>query len=92
MSWRVYDFACRCGHVFEQLVRGMDGVPEACPACGATEPAAFTRQVAAPATFSTIVPTYPGAKYHKAGYGHALRRPAEKAGSQISMSGVKLPK
>jgi hypothetical protein len=42
--------------------------------------------MSAPAVLSKIVPVYPGSKKHKAGYVHTHGdRPAEKAGSQVSM-------
>lgn len=85
MSWRYYDFACPCGHVYEDLVNGVDHRPDPCPKCAGV---AAVKCLCAPKTFSTIVPDYPGAKYHKAGFGHELRRPAEKAGRQVSMAGT----
>ncbi len=89
MSWRYYNFACPCGHVYEDMVNGLEHRPDPCPKCAGTE---AVRTLTAAKSFNVIVPDYPGAKYHKAGFGHDLRRPAEKAGRQISMSGIQPPR
>lgn len=86
MSWRYYDFECvPCGQPFEDLVQGTEGEPDACKHCGGPGP--FKRLVAGAVSLTTIIPSYPGSKRNTAGYGHELRRPAEKAGRQVSMHG-----
>lgn len=87
MSWKCYEFLCEvCEGVFEDLVKGTEGLPESCELCGAAGP--FVRQVSAPAVLTTIVPSYPGAKRVKAGYQHTHNRPAEKKDRQVSMAGT----
>jgi len=87
MSYRYFDFECQgCKTTFEELVVGAEGVPDACPQCQAVGP--FVRQLARAKPLSTIIPSYPGSKRNTAGHGAALRRPAEKAGRQISMAGT----
>lgn len=64
-----------CGTSYEFLHHPADE-PAVCPACGShhAEP-----QLQGGHIFTTIVPTYPGAKAHKAGYVHQyVNRPAEK--------------
>jgi putative FmdB family regulatory protein len=79
-----YDFECAaCAHTFDDYVEGVEGKPEQCPACGASD--AFKKL---PSTWSfptTIVVDYPGSKRLKAGYVHTHNRPAEKKDSQVSM-------
>lgn len=71
----MYDYHCEaCGKVLEDVLIKVDEEQE-CPKCGEK----MVRQVCAPTTFSTIVPTYPGSGAHKAGYIHKFQnRPAEK--------------
>jgi putative FmdB family regulatory protein len=82
--FKFYDFECgSCSHVFEEMVRGVDGRPDACPQCGQAQE--FKKLPSFPALITTIVVDYPGSKQHKAGYTHTHARPAEKADSQVSM-------
>jgi len=83
MAWKYFNYACpKCEHVYRNLVADPDEAPEPCPACGAT---GATKTLSAPNQIKTYVPDYPGANYHRAGYAHDLRRPAEKAGRQVAM-------
>jgi putative FmdB family regulatory protein len=82
---KLYDFECQgCALIFEGLVEGVEGLPDICPACGSG-----TDFKKIPSTFAlptTIIPCYPGAKRLKAGYVHTHGdRPAEKAGSQVTV-------
>lgn len=87
MSFRYYDFECTgCKHIFEEMVLGSEGLPSNCPQCESAGP--FFRLVSAPRTLSTIIPSYPGSKKNTAGFGAEARRPAEKAGRQVSMAGT----
>lgn len=86
MAWLRYHFECPCGHIYDDLVDGSDGRPDPCPACGGTE---AVRQLATPNLARTIIPIYPGYQRMTAGHAHEARRPAEKAGRQVSMAGVK---
>lgn len=87
MTWKSYDFECQtCSQVFADLVQGVEGLPDECPACGASE--GFCKQISAPALMSTIVPSYPGAKRLKAGYQHTHNRAAQKKDRQVSMAGT----
>jgi len=83
--WRVYDFECSaCAGIFEDMVKGVDGLPSECSHCECPGP--FTRLPACAALPTTVVMSYPGSKKLKAGYVHSHGdRPAEKAGSQVSM-------
>lgn len=83
MSWKSFDFECqKCKHVFNDLVAERSE-PDPCPNCG--ESKRLDRLFPGPATLSTIIPAYPGSKQFKAGYQHSHNRPAEKAGTQVSM-------
>lgn len=80
-----YDFECdECQHLFNDLVEGVSGLPEECPAC--KSPKGFTKRMSAPMVPKVIVIDYPGSKRFKAGYVHThADRPAEKKASQVSM-------
>jgi len=84
MGYKSRDFQCNaCDHVFNDLVQNDDS-PDACPACGSAT--GFVRVISAPLVIKTITVDYPGSKRFKAGYVHTHGdRPAEKAGSQVSM-------
>lgn len=82
MAWLWFAFECPCGHVYQDMVQGVDGSPDPCPACAGC---AAKKTVAAPKLAKTIVPMYPGSKNHTAERGAEFRRPAEKAGRQVSM-------
>ncbi len=72
---KLQEYYCgKCGEKYEYL--HMDAEDTAtCPACGSTK----TDMVLGGQPFHTIVPTYPGAMRHKAGYVHKYaNRPAEK--------------
>jgi len=85
MAWKYFNFACKaCEHVYECMVDSSEK-PGPCPSCGGTD---ATKTVSMPKPITTYIPDYPGANYHRAGYTH-LRRPAEKAGRQVSMAGIK---
>lgn len=87
MAWKSYDFDCEsCRKTFSDLVQGVDGLPDECPHCSATE--GFQKRICAPALMSTVIPSYPGAKRHKAGYQHTHNRAAEKKDRQVSMLGT----
>lgn len=86
MAWLRFHFACECGNVYDDLVEGPDGRPDPCPECGATT---AMKQIATPNLARTIIPVYPGYQRMTAGYGAEARRPAEKAGRQVSMAGTK---
>ncbi|MGL5249139.1 MAG: FmdB family zinc ribbon protein, partial [Brooklawnia sp.] len=63
----LYDFECpACGERFEEIARLEDSV--ACPACKVSFEARANHFIGAPKQFNVIIPTYPGAKKHKAGY------------------------
>ncbi len=36
MSWRYYNFACPCGHVYEDMVNGEHHRTDPCPKCAGT--------------------------------------------------------
>ena len=82
-----FDFLCdKCEHVFEDLVEGPEGKPDMCSECGSLE--GFKKLPSLMNMPTTIVPSYPVSLKRKAGYVHThADRPAEKAGSQISMAG-----
>jgi putative FmdB family regulatory protein len=62
----MYDFRCdACGYVGEELTDDPQNI--ACPQCHESP---MTLLMSAPRIFTTIVPTYPGSKYLKAGYQH----------------------
>ena len=85
MSWKYFNYGCSsCEHVYSCLV-GSDEKPDPCPQCGSAD---VSKTFGSLNQIKTYVPDYPGANYHRAGYAE-LRRPAEKAGRQISMAGVK---
>lgn len=82
MALKVYDFGCAaCNFIlYNQTVSENDIIP--CPICEV----AMQRQMPAPQTLTTIVPTYPGSAKYKAGYVHKYgNRPAEK--TQIGYGG-----
>lgn len=82
MGWKYFNYECKsCEHVFECMVDS-SLTPDPCPKCGAE---GAERTVGGLKAITTYVPDYPGANYHRAGYGAELRRPAEKAGRQIAM-------
>ena len=76
---KLQDYACRaCEHIFEFFHVGREIA--ACPQCGST---ACDLRLGGHA-FTTIVPTYPGAKRRKAGYVHEhVNRPAEKVSVSV---------
>jgi hypothetical protein len=82
MAWLTFNFACPCGCVYTDLVQGVDGSPDPCPECGSF---VAKKTMSAPKLAKTIIPMYPGSKNHTAEGGAAFRRPAEKAGRQVSM-------
>ncbi|MBU1891200.1 hypothetical protein KJ782_07000 [Patescibacteria group bacterium] len=70
----VYDFRCACGVELLDHVACYDE-KVLCPLCKEV----MDRDMPAPHTFSTIVPTYPGSAKLKAGYVHKHQaRSAEK--------------
>lgn len=82
MGWKYFNFACtKCEHVYRCMVDS-DEKPDPCPECGCAE---ATKTFGSLNHIKTYIPDYPGANYHRAGYAAELRRPAEKAGRQISM-------
>ncbi len=86
MSWFSFSFECQgCGHTFSDLVEGREGAPDPCPACGGQK---ATKLLSAPKLAVNHIPMYPGCKASMAGFAHEARRPAEKAGRQISMAGT----
>lgn len=79
---KLWDYDCECGERFEATVDDDEQVT--CPSCGSH---AVERQSGG-RLFKTIVPTYPGALKHKAGYVHShADRPAEKG--SVSVPGNK---
>lgn len=82
MGWLSFPFTCPCGHTYSDIVQGVEGRPDPCPACG-SEDAVKTPHVTA--VMKHMIPSYPGYQRMTAGYGHEARRPAEKAGRQVSM-------
>lgn len=84
MAWLSFHFTCPCGCTYEDLVQGVEGRPDPCPECGGTE---AVRDIATPKLARKMIPVYPGYQRMTAGYGHEARRPAEKAGRQVSMAG-----
>ena len=91
MGWLSFSFECRgCGHVFTDLVDGSEGAPDPCPQCGEAEGA--TKLLSSPKMAVNHIPMYPGCKASMAGFVREARRPAEKAGRQVSMYGSDKPK
>lgn len=82
MAWLSFTFVCPCGHAYADLVQGVDGAPDPCPACGGSE---AIKAPPMPSLARVLIPMYPGSKNHTAEGGAAFRRPAEKAGRQVSM-------
>ncbi len=82
MAWLTFTFECPCGHAYTDLVQGVDGTPDPCPECAGS---AAVKTVASPKLAKIIIPMYYGSKNHTAEGGHAFRRPADKAGRQVSM-------
>jgi hypothetical protein len=79
-----FNFECQsCSNEFSDYVEGVDGQPEACPACEKSE--GFKKLSSGWSSPTTIIVDYPGSKRLKAGYVHQYNRPAEKKGSQVSM-------
>lgn len=72
---KLQDYSCRaCGEIYEYLRHG-EGDEPTCPKCGSSDAGV----VPGGRPFSVIVPMYPGAKKHKAGYVHTHGdRPKEK--------------
>lgn len=83
MAWKYFTYACSaCEHVEQQMVDDARPEPDPCSKCGST---ALERVFGGlPKPILTYVPDYPGANYHRAGYTY-LRRPAEKAGRQVTV-------
>lgn len=79
MGFKVYDFQCREGHVFEELVKDLDDYPAKCPRCGDVK---IERLLCAPRIATICIPDYPGSKRLKAGYQHTHNRPAENSAKQ----------
>lgn len=84
MSWLSYHFKCVNGHLYEDIVQGCEGAPDECPTCHAAGETA-ERQMPAPKLHTACIPMYPGNKRQMAAYGAQERRPAAKAGRQISV-------
>jgi len=85
--WKFYDYECtECGSVFEEMINSSNPEPIECASCGSAK---VDRRMPSPAVLTSIVPSYPGSKRVKAGYQHTHNRPAEKAGSQVSMFSTK---
>lgn len=83
MGWKSFNYICtKCDHTYASLIDDREPAPDPCPECGSTE---VNRTLGAVNAITTYVPDYPGANYHRAGYAHDLRRPAEKAGRQVAM-------
>jgi hypothetical protein len=77
----IYDFNCTCGHVLTNALAKLDE-EVLCEKCGKP----MTREMGAPHTFTSIIPTYPGSAKFKAGYVHKFgNRPATK--TQIGYGG-----
>lgn len=72
---KMQDFTCRkCDATYEYLQHGADD-RATCPSCGSQD----AEPVPGGRPFNVIVPMYPGAKKHKAGYVHTHGdRPKEK--------------
>lgn len=85
MAWLRFRFLCENGHEFDDLVQGVEGAPDPCPECGSSS---ATRQMATPNLARKMIPVYPGYQRMTAAGGHEARRPAEKAGRQVSMQGT----
>lgn len=82
MGWLAFSFECPCGHRYDDLVQGVDGRPDPCPACQGKK---AVKAVTAANLARVNVPCYPGYQRMTAGYGHDARRPAEKAGRQVQV-------
>lgn len=83
MSYLTFDFECvACNHRYRDLVEGAEGKPDPCPKCKHTE---ASRCFPLGNVFTVNIPDYPGAHRRMAGYAHLSRRPAEKAGRQVSV-------
>lgn len=84
MSWLSYHFECPKKHIYEDIVQGCDGIPDPCPTCGAAGESSV-KLPATPKLHTACIPMYPGNKRQMAAYGAQERRPAAKAGRQISV-------
>lgn len=83
MSYLSFDFSCdKCHKIFNDLVQGVDGLPDPCPKCGHDK---ATKQFPRGHVFEKNIPDYPGAHKRMAGYAHLHNRPAEKAGRQVAV-------
>ncbi len=83
---KLRDYDCVCGNRFEFLHHPTDEVA-VCPACDRKMNEA-DQVCSSSKPFGTIIPMYKGSLRQKAGYVHTHGdRPAEKAGSQVAMSG-----
>lgn len=81
---KLKEYGCSCGHRFEHIYMASEeeATLPTCPACGGQISADDERFGGK--SFNIIVPTYPGALKHKAGYVHSHGdRPAEKGSVAI---------
>ena len=78
----MYDFECeKCHEKYEDIVK--EGEASSCAKCSHAN---WKHLMPATKTFTTIIPDYPGAKKHKAGYVHSHGdKPATKI--QVGASG-----
>lgn len=85
MGYIVRDYRCtKCNEEINDMLVLHSDPPPSCPLCGEET----VHCLGAPHRFSTIVPTYPGSKMHKAGYVHQFaNRPAEKVSVQVPKKG-----
>jgi len=89
MSWRYKYFKCgKCQHVFEDMVQP-GGLPDPCPECKNSVDLVEEKRMQAPMHVTHFILDYPGSKRLKAGYQHTHNRPAEKKGTQVSLSSTK---
>jgi putative FmdB family regulatory protein len=77
----MYDFKCHaCGHEEESIEKsGTTRIP--CSNCNEQSERFFK---GAPTTLTTIIPSYPGCKKHKAGYVHSH---ADKPATRVTGKG-----
>jgi predicted house-cleaning noncanonical NTP pyrophosphatase (MazG superfamily) len=82
----VYDFRCPyCSHLEQDVIAKLDEEVK-CLACSEK----MERLACAPHILTTIVPTYPGSKKHKAGYVH-LNKNEPATRTQIGYGGGQSP-
>lgn len=86
---KVFDYHCPvCDRTYkDQLVTAKEEDNVFCGECSTKElNVPLEKLIGAPRQFTTITPTYPGSKRHKAGYQHQfVNRPATK--TQVGVGG-----